>query len=161
MKRFDFESYIEKLEKKIKTALILLAVYIVLFALIFMFGLFLSNFQNRFIIMFIFSLILSIFAIFITIHFIFSYLKNKKDERQLAYILGGYLSSINGVYIENKGEVTTVTGRKVMELVIKDNDDIHNVYLDLIFKDVPFKIGDNLNLKTSENVIIMYEVNNG
>ena len=80
------------------------------------------------------------------------------SEEQIYYILGGYLTTITGVIVDNKGIVTSISGRKGIELTVKYDEDEVTVYLDLIFKDTSFNIGDQVTFKTSESFIIQYEV---
>lgn len=161
MKQFDYEKIILIYKKKQKMFLVLFIVSLILIALIFALGLLISNYQNQTIIMVIFSILLSLLSIPSISLFIFGYLKYKKELKQIYFILGGYLTTLSGEVIAFKNEITTITGRKGKEIVFKNkNEEQIILYFDLIFNEIPFKIGDKLIIKSSESFIIRYGVDN-
>ena len=85
--------------------------------------------------MIIFSIILGVLILCISVTLVGFTLRYRKDIKQIYYILGGYLTKITGVIVDNKGIVTSISGRKGIELIVKHDEDAVTVYLDLIFKD--------------------------
>ena len=112
-------------------------------------------------IMIYFSIPLGILAMVISGFFIFGFLENRRKRKQIYFILGGYLSSVNGTIQEIKQSITTISGRKGIEMIIKEEDKTSAVYYDEVFGNNPFKVGDSVSLQISESFIIEYEVNNG
>ena len=158
MKRFNYEQHLENISKKYRTSIVVLVLNIVLFVGSFIIGLLISTYENKAMIMTIFSVILAILIIGIGVNLFGFFLIYKKDIRQIYYILGGYLTNVSGVLSENKGVITTITGRKVIELILKNEDEEVSIYFDPIFGENPFVVGETLNVKLSESFIIQYEV---
>ena len=158
MKRFNYEEYLDNISRNYKKSIIVLILFIVLYVGVFLLGFFISNYENKDLIMIIFSIILGVLILCISVTLIGFTLRYRKDIKQIYYILGGYLTTITGVIVDNKGIVTSISGRKGIELTVKSDEDEVTVYLDLIFKDTLFNIGDQVTFKTSESFIIQYEV---
>ena len=158
MKRFNYEEYLDNISHNYKKSIIVLILFIVLYVGAFLLGFFISNYENKDLIMIIFSIILGVLILCISVTLVGFTLRYRKDIKQIYYILGGYLTTITGVIVDNKGIVTSISGRKGIELTVKYDEDEVTVYLDLIFKDTLFNIGDQVTFKTSESFIIQYEV---
>ena len=161
MKRFDYESILKKYDQKYKLSIALLICLFVLLVAIFVTGILVAQYDYKIDIMIGFSIPLGILAMVISGFFIFGFLENRRKRKQIYFILGGYLSSVNGTIQEIKQSITTVSGRKGIEMIIKEEDKTSAVYYDEVFGDNPFKVGDSVSLQISESFIIEYEVNNG
>ena len=108
--------------------------------------------------MVIFSIIIGALTLLTTINLFTFVLPYKKEIKQVYFILGGYLTTVRGVISENKGYMTSVNGRRCIELIVKDEEKETSVFLDPLFGENVFSIGDEVSLKTSESFIIKYEV---
>lgn len=160
MKRFDYDSLMEQYMKKYRTSLIVFISLVIVFTLSFVLGVIFSTYENRIILMIVMSIWLAILICFIVWIIIFGLAENKKCQNQLFYILGGYMSLAEGEVVEIKNEITTISGRRGIEVVIKNKDDQLHVFYDSAFGDIPFKVNDYLTIKLSELFIIEYEVKN-
>lgn len=158
MKRFNYEEHLDKTKKNYRLSLLILILSIVLFVGVFVIGILVSNYHNRFIIMVIFSIIIGVLTLLTTINLFTFVLPYKKEIKQVYFILGGYLTTVRGVISENKGYMTSVNGRRCIELIVKDEEKETSVFLDPLFGENVFSIGDEVSLKTSESFIIKYEV---
>ena len=161
MKRFDYESILKKHDKKYKLSIALLICLSILLVAVFVTGILIAQYDYKIDIMIYFSIPLGILAMVISGFFIFGFLENRRKRKQIFFILGGYLSPVSGTVQEIKQSITTVSGRKGIEMIIKEEDKTTAVYYDDVFGDNPFKAGDNVSLQISESFIIEYEVNNG
>lgn len=161
MKRFNFEELFNTYHRKYKIYLwIFIASLLVLIAT-FLIGLFSSTYENKNTIMIVFSIILSFIVIANLIIFIFGVNHFYINKKQLHYILGSYMDKVSGQISEIKQVITSISGRKGLEIILINGDKKMSILYDVAFGECPFKIGDHLNCKISESFIIQYEVVNG
>ena len=160
MKRFEYETIIDNYHKRYKTSFIFLIISLVILITLFVTGILLANYENKKMIMIIFSISLFVISIISLTILLFGVLENKKNEKQLLYILGGYMNIVEGKIVAINDEFTTISGRKAIELVLEDRNQQMSVYFDPTLGDNPFSINEVVSFKTSESFIVEYEVKN-
>lgn len=160
MKRFDYETLMEKYNHGYKSSLIWFITLLIVFVLTFVLGIVFATYENRTLMMIVFSIALTVISFATLSVLILGVIENKKNQKQLYYILGSYMSGVNGEIIDIKDQITTISGRSGIEIIIKNDDNVSNIFYDPSFGEVPFKIGDHLNAKIGELFIIEYEVDN-
>ena len=158
MKRFDYDSLMEQYIKKYKVSLVVFVIISLVFVSTFVLGIVFSTYENRNYFMIIFSIVLSILIANDVGFLLFGVIANKKNQNQLFYILGGYMSVTGGYVSEIDDEITTISGRRGIEVTLRCEDDELRVFYDPVFGEIPFKVGENLKVKISELFIIEYEV---
>lgn len=161
MKHLDYENLLLRYHQKYKKNLIVLIILLVLFVVLFALGILLSTYENRVTMMVIFSIALALLSTFIIGFLVFGVLEYRNQEKQLNYILGGYLTIVEGKVIKIKDIFTSISGRKGIEIVVGDEEGEINVLFDPYFGDIPFKEGEEVQLQISESFVVDYEVKNG
>lgn len=161
MKRFNYEQFLNIYKKKAKISLILFISLCLIIVGLFVLGILIANYYNKTLIMIIFSLILALLTLPAISILIFGVNKYNNERKQIYYILGSYLSFYEGKIIAINSIITTLCGRKGIEIILETKNGTNAIYYDPIFGDIPFKINDYIRIKCSESFIIQYEVKNG
>lgn len=161
MKHLDYENLLLRYHQKYKKNLFVLIILLVLFVALFALGILLSTYENRVTVMVIFSIALALLSTFIIGFLVFGVLEYRNQEKQLNYILGGYLTIVEGKIIKIKDIFTSISGRKGIEIVVGDEEGEINVLFDPYFGDIPFKEEEEVQLQISESFVVDYEVKNG
>ena len=161
MKHLDYENLLLRYHQKYKKNLFVLIILLVLFVALFVLGILLSTYENRVTVMVIFSIALALLSTFIIGFLVFGVLEYRNQEKQLNYILGGYLTIVEGKIIKIKDIFTSISGRKGIEIVVGDEEVEINVLFDPYFGDIPFKEEEEVQLQISESFVVDYEVKNG
>ena len=161
MKHLDYEGLLNKYHKKIKVNLTILIIILCAYVGLFVLGILISTFENKKLIMIIFSIVLGLLSCFMVGFLIFGVIDYRKKEKQLIFILSGYLTIVEGTIGEIKGQLTSISGRKGIEILIVDGDEQTIVYYDSTFGQNPFSEGQKVHLEISGSFIVNYEVQNG
>lgn len=160
MKRFNYEAVIDNHNKRYKKSLIIFIISLVIFVSLFVTGILIATYENKKMIMIIFSLLLAVTAIFAITILMFGMIENKKNEKRLLYILGGYMNLVKGKVVQINDSFTTISGRVATEIILEDNGQQISTYFDHSLGENPFSLNDTVSLKTSESFIVEYEVEN-
>lgn len=158
MKRFNYEQHLNENQKKYKISLILFFSLLALIGGCFVTGILISTYHNQNIIMIIFSIVLAILTIPTISILLFGVIKYKNERNQIFYILGSYLYYHEGKIIQINRNITTLSGRKGIEIVLETKNGQLIIYYDPIFGDIPFSLNTTLKTKCSESFIVQYEV---
>ena len=160
MKRFNYEQFLDTYKKKFRLSLIFCCVCSCIITTLFVVGLLISNYHNQQIIMIVFSIMLGLLTLPTVSIYLFGVKKYSNERKQIFYLLGSYLTYHEGKIISINKTITTLCGRKGMEIVLETKNGPFVVYFDPVFGKCPFTINDYIKAKCSESFIIKYEVEN-
>lgn len=160
MNRCDYESVLAKAKKRLNVSWVLFGLLAAVFVAGFALGVIFATYEKRALFMGIFSPILGVLSIVLVGLLVFGILENRKIEKQIVSILGGYLTVVEGTVESVGNPITSLNGRKGIELLVEEKKGYPPiaVYFDPTFGEVPFKEKERVQLKVSESFIVQYEV---
>ena len=103
------------------------------------------------------TLDLSVFAVIFTYNMLENIVKSNDSIRHINNILNTNPTSFSGTITSISKEITLQRNVHIVEVEIKSNS-IVKAYFNVDLFDMNFKIGDNINVKTSNNFISECEV---